>query len=269
MTALLVAGCSLLGLLIGSFLNVVIARVPAGASVVSPGSACPRCGTPIGPRDNVPVLSWLLLRGRSRCCDEPISARYPVVEALTAVAFGAVALWTLTRDGPDDPVPAGLLPALLFLAAISIALTAIDLEHFRLPDAITFPSYPVALVLLAVPALLSGESERLVRAVICGVALFAFYALLWIVYPAGMGLGDVKLAGILGMYLGWFGYGQAVVGGFAAFLLGGVVGIGLIALRRADRKTNIPFGPYMIVGAWLSIVVGGWIAHWYLRSIGL
>jgi leader peptidase (prepilin peptidase)/N-methyltransferase len=251
---------AVLGLIIGSFLNVVIVRVPAGASVVRPRSACPACDQPIGERDNIPVLSWLLLRGRARCCGEPISGRYPLVEAGTAVAFAAVAAW------------AGLsarLPALLYLAAISIALTMIDLELRRLPNAIVLPSYPIAAVLLTVAALAEDDPGRLLSAAIGAASLYAFYFLLWLVYPKGMGFGDVKLAGVLGLYLGWFGWEYAVCGAFFGFLLGGVVGVILMALGRAGRKTQIPFGPYMIVGAWLALAWATPVADWYLRSSGI
>jgi leader peptidase (prepilin peptidase)/N-methyltransferase len=258
--AVLIVVVGLLGVIIGSFLNVVIVRVPAGKSVVRPRSACPACGQPIGERDNIPVLSWVLLRGRARCCGEPISGRYPLVELGTGVAFGAVAAST------------GLswrLPAMLYLAAISIALTLIDLEVFRLPDAIVLPSYPIAAALLTLAALAEGDPRRLLGAAIAGLCLFGFYFLLWLVYPRGMGFGDVKLAGVLGLYLGWFGWEYAVCGAFFGFLLGGLVGVLLMVLGRAGRKTQIPFGPYMIVGAWLALAWAQPISDWYLRSSGI
>jgi leader peptidase (prepilin peptidase) / N-methyltransferase len=260
MEIFLVGASGVVGLLIGSFLNVVIVRVPVGASVIRPRSACPACGEPISERDNVPVLSWVLLRGRARCCGEPISARYPVVEAVTGVAFGAVAAWVGLS---------WLLPALLYLAAISIALTMIDLELHRLPNAIVLPSYPVGALLLTVPALVAGEPGRLIGAAVAGLSLYAFYFLLLMIYPAGMGFGDVKLAGVLGLYLGWFGWEFAVIGAFAAFIGGGLVGILLMVVGRAGRKTQIPFGPYMIVGAWAALVWADPVADWYLRSSGL
>jgi leader peptidase (prepilin peptidase)/N-methyltransferase len=248
------------GLLIGSFLNVVIVRVPAGQSVVRPRSACPACSQPISERDNFPVLSWLLLRGKARCCGEPISGRYPLVEAGTAVAFGGVAAWVGLS---------WLLPALLYLAAISIALTMIDLELKRLPNPIVLPAYPVAAALLALAALTAGEPHRLLRAAICGLAMYAFYFVLAMVYPGGMGFGDVKLAGVLGLYLGWFGWPHAVVGAFLAFVVGGVVGVGLMVAGRAGRKSMIPFGPFMILGAWLGLAFGGSISDWYLGLSGI
>ena len=171
--AVLIGVVSVVGLLIGSFLNVLIHRVPAGKSVVRPRSACPACGEPIGERDNIPVLSWLWLRGRARCCGEPISRRYPLVEAGTGVVFGSVAAWTGLS---------WILPALLYLAAISIVLSLIDIELKRLPNAIVFPSYPIAALLLAVPALVYGNPGRLLAAAVGGAGLYAFYFLLLIVY---------------------------------------------------------------------------------------
>jgi len=260
LTGFAVVVCGLLGLVIGSFLNVVVWRVPRGESVVRPPSACPRCGNRIRPRDNVPVLGWLVLRGRCRDCGEPISKRYPLVELGTGVAFALVAWWA---------GPSWQLPAFLYLAAISVALALIDVDVHRLPDAIVLPSYPVAAVLLALASWNpTGESDwgALLRAAIAGVAMLVVYLLLVIVYPRGMGLGDVKLAGVLGMYLGWVGWGALVVGWFAGFLVGGVFAIGLLVLRRAGRKSGIPFGPWMLVGAWIGIVAGQPLAHAYLSA---
>lgn len=250
LTPLLVTLAGVLGLLVGSFLNVVVWRVPRGESVVAPPSACPACGAGIRPYDNVPVVSWLVLRGRCRDCAAPISARYPAVELLTGVAFAAVAWWS---------GPGWWTPALLYLVAITVALTAIDLDVHRLPDAIVLPSYPVALALLALASADPGgtaDQGALLRAGIGAVALFGFYFVLLVAYPAGMGFGDVKLAGVLGLYLGWVGWGALVVGAFAAFLVGGVVGLALIARRRAGRRTQIAFGPWMLAGAWIGLVAG-------------
>ncbi|WP_338077078.1 prepilin peptidase [Cellulomonas hominis] len=254
--------CGVLGLLIGSFLNVVVWRVPRGESVVSPPSACPRCGRRVRSRDNVPVLSWLLLRGRCRDCHAPIAVRYPLVEAGTALAFAAVGWWV----GPSWE-----LPAMLYLAAVSIALALIDLDVHRLPDAIVLPSYPVAVALLALAALDPGgepEWHAFVRALLGAVALLVFYMVVRLVYPAGMGLGDVKLAGVLGLYLGWAGWSSVVVGWFAAFVLGGVFSLVLVLLGSAGRKTRIPFGPWMLLGAWVGLLVGEPVGSWYLGLLG-
>jgi len=256
--ALILAFAAAFGLVIGSFLNVVVWRVPRGESLVRPPSACPGCGHQIRARDNVPVLSWLVLRGRCRDCGGSISARYPLVEAATAVLFVAVVSWNGVTWA---------LPALLYLTAVALALALIDIDTKRLPNAIVLPSYPVALTLLALASLNPGGSSdgaAYVRALIGGAALYALYLALVVVYPGGMGFGDVKLAGILGLYLAWFGWAELVVGWFAAFLVGGIFAVGLLTVGKAGRKTGIPFGPWMLVGAGIGLVAGEPLAQWYL-----
>jgi len=256
----LVLGCAVLGLAVGSFLNVVVWRVPRDESVVSPPSHCPACGAAVRPRDNVPVLSWLRLRGRCRDCGERISVRYPLVEAGTAAVFAVLAL----RIGAEPE-----LPAYLYAGAVGIALALIDLDVKRLPNVIVLPSYVVALVLLGGAAVVGGDFGDLLRAALGMVALFGFYFTLAFVYPAGMGFGDVKLAGVLGLYLGWLGWAEVVSGGFLGFLLGGVVGGALMVARRAGRKSQIPFGPFMIAGAFIAVLAGDALADLYLdRALG-
>jgi leader peptidase (prepilin peptidase)/N-methyltransferase len=241
----------LFGLVVGSFLNVVIHRVPAGESVVSPRSRCPSCEHPIRERDNIPVLSWLLLRGRCRDCGEPISVRYPLVEIGHAVLWLTMLIrFDLTWE----------LPAYLYLASVGLALAVIDLDTKRLPNALTLPSYVVGALLLALPAALDDNWDDYLRAGLAMVALYGFYFVLALIYPKGMGWGDVKLAGVLGLYLGWLSWGVLVVGGFLGFLLGALIGGGLMVLRRAGRKTKIPFGPFMLLGALLAIL---WGQQWW------
>jgi leader peptidase (prepilin peptidase)/N-methyltransferase len=254
----LVAVSAALGLVIGSFLNVVIWRVPRGESVVSPPSHCPGCGNPVRPRDNVPVVSWLLLRGRCRDCDAPISPRYPLVEVATGAVFAVLA----ARLGFD-----AALPAFLYLGAVGVALWMIDLDVKRLPNAIVLPSYVVAAALLTAAAAFTGDWDDLLRAALGMAALYGFYFLLAFVYPAGMGFGDVKLAGVLGLYLGWLGWAEVVTGGFLGFLFGGVVGAALMVGRRAGRKSQIPFGPFMLAGAFVAILWGGALADLYLDTV--
>lgn len=250
------------GMVIGSFLNVVIWRVPRGESIVSPPSACPLCGHVIRRRDNVPVLSWLILRGRCRDCRGPIAARYPLVEVGTGALFALVVF----RFGLDTP-GVWAVPAFLYLAAVSVALALIDIDVHRLPDTIVLPAYPVLASLLIVASWGGGAMSALVRAGIGMAALFVMYFVLMLVYPAGMGFGDVKLAGVLGMALGWLGWGALIVGGFAAFLVGGGYAVGLLVSGRAHRRSGIPFGPWMVVGA--AIGVGWGLQVWtaYLSVI--
>lgn len=265
------AGLGILGALIGSFLNVVIFRVPARRSIVTPPSACGSCGVRIRPRDNIPVLSWVILRGRCRDCKAAISVRYPLVELGTAVLFAIVAV----RFGknlltPEAVVESSLvLVAFLYLAAISVALALIDLDTHTLPNRIVIPSYVVGLVLFGTCTWLVGDVGALARAVFAAAILWGAYLALALSYPGGMGFGDVKLAGVLGLFLGFLGWGELVVGAFAAFLLGGLFAIGLLITRRADRKSGIPFGPWMLAGAWVGILAGKPLWTAYLNLIGL
>jgi leader peptidase (prepilin peptidase)/N-methyltransferase len=251
----------LLGLAIGSFLNVVIYRVPAGESIISPPSRCPSCGHEIRNRHNVPVLGWLVLRGRCFDCEAPISARYPVVEALTAALFVLVTLRVLHLH------LAPTLPAYLYFAAAGIALAMIDLDHKRLPDRIVLPSYVVVAILLTIASAATHDWWALARAAIGAAALFAFYFATAFAYPAGMGFGDVKLAGVLGGLLGYLSWSTLAVGAFGGFLLGAVGGVAVLASGRGGRKTAIPFGPFMIAAAILAIFVAAPIADGYLRLV--
>jgi leader peptidase (prepilin peptidase)/N-methyltransferase len=242
----------LLGLAVGSFLNVVIHRVPRAESLLRPGSHCPQCGAGVRNRHNVPVLGWLLLRGRCADCGARISARYPLVEMGTAALFVAVA----ARFGWSWE-----LPAYLYLAAIAIALAMIDLAEYRLPDAIVRPSYAVAVVWLVPVALFTGDLASIYRGFAAGAAMWLLFLL---ISRFGMGWGDVKLAPLLGFHLGWLGWSSVAVGAFAGFLLGGVVGIALVTARRAGRKTAVPFGPFMLAGAFVAVFAAAPIAGWYL-----
>lgn len=251
-----------LGLAIGSFLNVVIYRVPNDESVISPPSRCPHCGATIRNRHNVPVIGWLVLRGRCYDCKAPISPRYPIVEALTGALFAAVT-WRILdlHHGPA-------VPAYLYLTAIGVALAMIDIDTHRLPDKIVLPSYPVLAAGLTIAAGIEGHWSALGRAGLGALALFAFYFLLNFAYPAGMGFGDVKLSGVIGGALAYLSWSTLVLGAFAGFLLGAIGGIVVIAMGRGGRKTQIPFGPYMIAGAILALFVARAVAHAYLHSMG-
>lgn len=187
-----------------------------------------------------------------------ISARYPAVEAITGVAFGLVA-WRVGAHWE--------LPAFLYLAAVLIALAFIDYDTHKLPNALTLPSYLVGAALLVPAGILDGEPRRLMQAAIGMVALYGLYFALAIVKPGGMGFGDVKLAGVIGLYLGFLGWGPLAVGGFLGFLFGGLGGAAAIAARRAGLKSKIPFGPYMVLGALVAVCAGVEIAHLYTGAV--
>lgn len=250
-----------LGLIVGSFLNVVIYRVPLGLSIVRPASACPSCQAPISARDNVPVVSWLILRGRCRQCDEPISVRYPVVEALTACVWLALGWWALAADDGSGIDP--LLPLLLVLGSAGVALAVIDLDHHRLPNAIVLPLYPVTAIGLVLAGLMSGEWPVLPALAGAAVWLVVIGGIWLATSGRGMGFGDVKLAPVLGVTLGWLSFGSSVVGLFGAFLLGAVVGLALLGAGRAGRRSHLPFGPFLLAGAVVGLAVGAPIANGY------
>jgi len=229
----------LLGLLVGSFLNVVIYRLPRGESLVRPASRCPGCGTPIKPYDNIPVVSWLLLRGRCRNCGAAISARYPVVEALTAAVFVGAAL----ARGVDDD-----LALWLPFAAMLIAVAGIDLDHRIIPNKILLPAAIWGLV-----ATIAFRPDNIDDSLIAGGIAFGALLLAAVAYPAGMGMGDVKLVGVMGIYLG-SGVAPAMLAGFLA---GAVVGLAIIAREGRDaRKKAIPFGPFLALGGLVGLFAG-------------
>jgi leader peptidase (prepilin peptidase)/N-methyltransferase len=244
--ALSVALIAVLGAAVGSFLNVVIHRLPRDESIVRPRSRCPHCETALRPSDNVPLLSWLLLRGRCRMCGARISLRYPLVELFTAAAFAAVAL----TQGVDHD----LLLELPF-AAVLIAVAGIDLEHRIVPNRIVVPAavFGVAAAALVEP----GELPELL---IAGGAAFTALLLAALAYPAGMGMGDVKLAGVMGLYLG----ASVLPALLAAFLAGTLVGVGILAREGVQaRKTGVPFAPFLALGGLVGLLAGSQLIHLY------
>jgi leader peptidase (prepilin peptidase) / N-methyltransferase len=272
LTGTIAAFGGVFGLLIGSFLNVVVYRVPAGVSIVAPPSACPRCGKHIRGYDNIPVLSWLVLRGKCRDCRARISARYPLVELATGVLFVMVTVrfWpSAAESGRNLGAGLVLLAAFLYLLAISVALSLIDVDTHTLPNAITYPAYIVLGCLLAGASALSGDWTALVRALMGAAILGVGYLILAIVVPGGMGLGDVKLAGVLGLTLAYLGWGPLAVGAFGAFVVGGIFAIVLMITGRAKWRGGIPFGPSMLVGAWIGVLIGSPLWSAYLGTLGL
>jgi leader peptidase (prepilin peptidase)/N-methyltransferase len=239
------------GLLIGSFLNVVAWRLPRGESLAKPGSHCPGCEHPVRPKDNVPVVSWLLLRGRCRDCGEPISRRYPLVEAGTALLFVAV-----VAVHHDD---AAKLVLGLVLVAFLVPLALIDLDTRLLPNKITLPA---AVVAIALGTLLDapGEVERLVA----GVAAGGFFLLAALAYPRGMGIGDVKLAAVLGLFLGREVAAALLIG----LVAGVVVGVAIMSRKGVaeGRKTAVAFGPFLALGGVVALLVGEGLVDAYLDT---
>ena len=261
---MLVAFCGLLGLIFGSFANVVIYRVPREESLSSPPSACPDCGARIKAYDNIPVVSWLLLRGRCRACGQPISPRYPTIEAIFGLAFAAVA-WRIGLDWS--------LAGFLLFAWLLIVVAIIDTQTRKIPNRLTYPLTPALLALLAAAAFLTGEPARALQTLIGGAAGFVALLALALIQPKGMGMGDVKLAGFIGIGLGYLSYGHVVLGLFGGFFVGAVGGVALLAVRalsgRSLRNQKIPFGPYLAVGALLALLFGEPLIAAYLRSLGV
>jgi leader peptidase (prepilin peptidase) / N-methyltransferase len=243
----------LTGLVVGSFLNLVIYRVPRDESILMHDSRCPHCQTMIKRRHTVPVLGWLALRGKCASCHATIGSRYPLVELGTAVLFVAITL----RFGMSSE-----LPAFLYLAAFGVAVAAIDVDFRRLPDSIVLPSYVVCVLLLMPAGAAQGDLWPAERAVIAMALLCAFYFTLAIVYPGAMRFGDAKLAGLLGLYLGWLSWG--------AVLIAAIGGAGIIAVRGAIVRNNsssaprvAAVAPCLVAAAVLALFVAVPLSGWY------
>lgn len=247
MLGVLIVGCGLFGLAIGSFLNVVIYRVPRKESVVLPRSRCPNCGHPIRERDNVPVVSWIVLKGRCRDCQTPISPRYSLIELTCGALFAGIA----AREGFNWD-----LPALLVFAASLLALSFIDVEHLVLPKVIVYPTLLVVAALLMLDAIITGEWHGLLTAVICAAAWYVVFLAMNMASPRILGFGDVRLALVLGLGLGWLGWRYAVLGFFAANLIGAVVGLTLIGFKIVSRGQQIPYGVFLSLGCAVSVFAG-------------
>jgi leader peptidase (prepilin peptidase)/N-methyltransferase len=250
MTPPVVAGLvTLFGLLVGSFLNVCIHRLPLGESLAWPASRCPHCRTPLRKYDNVPVLSYVLLRGRCRECGVPISLQYPIVELVTAVLFLSAYLLF------EPPL---MYQRVLFACAM-IVLFVIDLEHRILPDVITLPGIVIGFVCsFFMPP---GWIDSLAGLVLGGGVLWLMgEAYFRFRHEEGMGFGDVKMLAMIGAFLGWKGMLLTLV---LSSFLGSVIGLGMIALKRGDMKYALPFGTFLAVAALVASVVGDQIINWY------
>jgi leader peptidase (prepilin peptidase) / N-methyltransferase len=245
--AILIVGCALLGLAVGSFLNVVIYRVPRQESIVSPRSRCPTCSRPIREYDNIPVISWLILRGHCRNCGAAISPRYLVVEVLGAVLFGGLA----ARMGFVWELPAYLV----FLSSL-LALSCIDLELLVLPKRVIYPALILVTTLLAVASAATHDWDRLLIGGVCATAWFAVFFVMNFTSPRILGFGDVRLAPLLGVALGWIGWRYVVLGFFAGNLIGAIIGLSLIAAQRMKREQPVPYGVFLSAGAALAVFAG-------------
>jgi leader peptidase (prepilin peptidase)/N-methyltransferase len=246
---------AVLGLAVGSFLTVVVDRIPKKESIVSPRSRCPHCGAEIRNRDNIPVLSWLLLGGRCRSCRARVSARYPLLEAGTAATFAGVAV----------VYPRVYVIAMLCaFCAVMLAVGAIDLEHKIIPNKITYPAFP-GFALAVVVGWAIGQDLDPVRALVGALAYGGAFLVIAFIAPRGLGMGDVKLTGLIGLVMGALGLRYVGVAAGAAVLLGGLGGI-IALLAGRGRKSAIPFGPFLTAGALVAVFWGEPIAGWYLRS---
>jgi len=239
--------CGLVGLAIGSFLNVVIYRVPLKLSVVRPRSACPACHTTLRERDNIPLVSWILLRGKCRTCRVAIPVRYPLVELAGGVVFAATA-W---RIGPHWP-----LIAFLFGNAALLALACIDAAHRLLPRSIIYTTLVAVGGWLSLSALVTNAWHQWFVSLICSLAWGALFFTIHRIVPHGLGFGDVRLAYLLGVMLGWLGVGSVLLGFFAANLFGAVVGVWLLATKRATIKDAVPYGVFLTLGAYFVFFEG-------------
>jgi len=247
-TQILVAG--LFGLLIGSFLNVVIYRLPRGQSLVTPPSTCPGCGSRIRPIDNIPVLSWILLGGKCHRCGAPISIQSPIVELATGLLFLLVA-W-LTPAGP-------LLVARLLFVVILVVLFGIDLHHQILPNVITLPGIAIGFLFSLVTP--PGWMNSLIGIALGGGILYAIAAAYYAVRrEEGLGMGDVKMLAMIGAFLGWK---AVLVTLILSSFAGALVGIGIIALSRGSMRLALPFGTFLAVGAVAAMIVGEPLVAWY------
>jgi leader peptidase (prepilin peptidase)/N-methyltransferase len=254
---LLIAFAALLGLLWGSFASVVAYRIPRREPIASGRSRCPACGHVIAALDNIPVVAYVARRARCRHCGARIAARYPLIEIATAVLF-ALSAW---RFGASATA---VVYAAFFW--VLIVLSVIDIDHHLLPNRIVYPTLGAGWLSLAVMTVANGDGSRLVDALLGAVIFGGFILAIAFAYPAGMGGGDVKLAFLLGTFVGYVGApGVVLIGMFLSFLLGSVIGLVAMKLTGGDRRMQVPFGPSLALGSVIAILVGRPLLDAYLR----
>lgn len=253
------AFAGILGLIFGSFASVAAYRIPQRQSIAKGRSKCPHCGRTITAAENIPVVSYLVLKGRCRGCGERISLRYPLIELATGALF-VLSVWKFDLTG------VAALHAAFFW--VLVVLTVIDLEHRLLPDRVNYPALVVAWIGLVAVVVMDGDGDALVDAAIGAVVFGGFLFLCAFIYPAGMGGGDVKLGFLLGTFLGYDGgVGLVLTGMFLSFLIGALVGVGAMLVQRAGRKTMVPFGPFLAFGTVVTILWGQGLLDWYLERL--
>jgi len=252
MSAALGAMAGIIGLVIGSFIGVVVDRLPRQESIVSPPSHCVACSAPIRAYDNIPVVSYVLLRGRCRACGAHIPPRDAMLELGTGILFVLLA-WRLTS--------AWALPAFCVLGASLVAISAIDVEHMRIPSTLVYVTAALGALLLVLASAGTHRWSALAAAAIGGAAAFAVFFALFYAVPKGIGFGDVRLAGLCGGFLGWIGYREVVLAFLVSFVVAGVPAAVLLAMHKVQRRTQVPFGPALAAGTVITVLFGPPILH--------
>lgn len=255
----------LYGLIFGSFANAVAYRVPTGETLWS-RSHCPKCDSMITAWMNIPVFSWLFLRGKCANCKNPISVQYPLIELITSILFGVVA-WAILKMNFEIIPSAILIIVLCYFVFIGVVLSIIDQKTMLLPKKLIYPTLIVSLVGLSVVALLINDYSRILWMIIGGLGSFIIYFLIWYFFPKGLGYGDVRLVLLTGSILGWFSIGHIVLGLTLPFIILSIILLPLMIAKVVGRKTKVPLGPWIILGAIVSILFGDIIINLYL-SLG-
>ena len=252
MSAILEAAAGVFGLVIGSFIGVVVDRLPRQESIVSPPSHCVACSAPVRSYDNIPVVSYVVLRGRCRACGARIPPRDALLELGIGILFVLLA-WRLTS--------AWALPAYCVLAAAVVGISAIDVEHMRIPSTLVYSTAVLGAPLLVLASAGTHRWSALLGALIGGAVAFAAFFTLFFAVPKGIGFGDVRLAGLCGGFLGWMGYREVIVGFLISFIVAGVPAAVLLAMHKVNRRTQIPFGPFLAAGTVITVLFGAPVIH--------